>query len=444
MPNIYARCTKIHNVIGRSDYITDDGQLNRSPDESFGRSDYISGKSGRQEEVVLHIKDMKYDWDFYAAYERNHAHNPGQRQNEAREIIIALPNELAGAEKGTTTEEQRERLRNICNDLADAIVGPNHDREIAVHWNHARTNLHVHILYSERAIIKDPQIKIYKKDIWKDRVTGRLTEAGAEDAVLVHRKGDPQLNEDGTVKYVSEPLTAKDVRFKRHSFFWERDRAIQKVLDSYGYHLDIQDKSTPFLSQRKYYKGASADYLEKAHAYNAEVKEYNARVREHLEIEPERKQEYIDIRKEIETVVKSENRKEKKVSIGAIQAVHQMAEKVKGFILQAKEKLQTSVGKWWEKSKKDILSAFRNQLNTTGGASNGRPGLDGSVAGHESAVVKNNRATRTDIRPDVRSADERLSALRSVTNRGRTEDADIRHSTSVEGESAIKATSPRI
>lgn len=411
MPSIYAQSTKIHDVTGRSEYITDDVQLMMST----GRSDYISGRSGRQEEVVLHIKDMTYDWDFYARYEKSHEHNPGQKQNQAREIIIALPNELAGAEKGTTTDDQKETLRHICTDLADEIIGPNHDREIAVHWNHTRTNLHVHILYSERAIVKDPQIKRYKKDIWMDPVTGRLAKAGSEGAVLSHRKGDPQLNADGSYKYDTEPLAPKDIRYKKHSFMWERNRAIQKVLDSYGYHLDIQDGSTPFLSQRKYYKGASQDYLDKAHQYNAAVKEYNAQVREHLEIEPDKKPEYIEIRGDIERTVREENRKEKKISIGAIQAVHNMAEKVKGFVTKTKEHVKTAVDSWWKKNKENILSAFRNQLDE-GDKGNGRSGIDRAVAGHESAVAQDLRSARPDISPAERPAGERLSALRGHIN----------------------------
>ena len=447
MPNIYAQCTKIHNVIGRAEYITDDSQMNRFPEQSAayssGRSDYISGKSGRQEEVVLHIKDMVYDWDFYAAYEKSHQHNPGQKQSEAREIIIALPNELAGAEKGTTTEEQRERLRNICNDLADAIIGPDHDREIAVHWNHSRTNLHVHILYQERAIIKDPQIKVYKKDIWKDSATGRLAKAGAEGAILVHHKGDPQLNEDGTVKYVSEPLTAKDPRFKKRSFIHERNLAIQRVLDSYGYHLDIQDKTTPYLSQRKYYKGASEDYLEKAHEYNAEVREYNSHVREHLGIEPEKKPDYIEIRKEIEETVRKENRKEKKISIGAINAVHQMAEKVKVFIAEAKTRVKTTVKSWWESSKDGILAAFRNQLNN-GGNNDGRSGTSRDVAVDEFAKPENHRTAGDHTEVDRRSARERIAALRGAVTGGANEESDSGHERTPGRKSQTQRTSQRI
>ena len=445
MPNIYAQSTKIHNVVGRSEYLTDDVKMN----VNSGRSEYISGQSGRQEEVVLHIKDMTHDWKFYASYERSHEHNPGQKQNEARELIIALPNELAGKEKGTTTIAQKEILRNICTDLADEIIGPDHDREIAVHWNHSRTNLHVHILYSERAIVRDPQIRQYKKDIWIDSATGRLAKVGSEGAVLVHRKGDPMLNEDGSYKYSSDPLTPKDIRFKQHSFMWLRNKAIQKVMDSYGYHLDIQDRSTPFLSQRKYFKGASADYLKNAHEYNAEVRKYNAQVREHLSLEPEKKPEYIEIRGDIERTVRKENSKEKKISSGAIQAVREMAEVIKGFVAKARASIKTTVESWWKENKTIFLSAFRNQA--AGSSEGGNEVNDGrrKVAGRatdtpQPAGCNHSRATKTNIRPTVRDAGERLSALRGATYSRRPESSVAGSERAVEREPEITSATQRM
>ncbi len=79
MPNVYGQNTKITDVVGRSRY--------------------ISGESDKQEEVIVHEKNMMYDWSFYSAYERENAHQENQRQNEAREMIIALPNELADKNK---------------------------------------------------------------------------------------------------------------------------------------------------------------------------------------------------------------------------------------------------------------------------------------------------------------------------------------------------------
>ena len=116
MPNVYGQNTKITDVVGRSRY--------------------ISGESDKQEEVIVHEKNMVYDWSFYSAYERENAHQENQRQNEAREMIIALPNELADKNKNQTSAEQKIILKEICDELVNQIVGEGHDHEYAVHWNH--------------------------------------------------------------------------------------------------------------------------------------------------------------------------------------------------------------------------------------------------------------------------------------------------------------------
>ena len=96
MPNVFARTTKINNAVGRSAYISD--------------------QTHKQEEVVLHKAAMVYDWKFYHEYELTHQKNAGQTQNEAREVLLPLPNELASQYKGKTTAEQKEKIekRTLC------------------------------------------------------------------------------------------------------------------------------------------------------------------------------------------------------------------------------------------------------------------------------------------------------------------------------------------
>ena len=110
---------------------------------------------------------------FISAYERENAHQENQRQNEAREMIIALPNELADKNKNQTSAEQKIILKEICDELVNQIVGEGHDHEYAVHWNHDRTNLHVHILYSERKVIQT-EPKRYKKIYGRTRTRTSL------------------------------------------------------------------------------------------------------------------------------------------------------------------------------------------------------------------------------------------------------------------------------
>ncbi len=134
---------------------------------AVGRSAYISNKTHKQEEVLLHEEKMVYSWQFYHEYELKHQHNSGQAQNEAREILLPLPNGLASKLKGATTENQREKLKEICDALAKEMVGENHDYEYALHWNKARTNLHCHLLFSEREVVDLSLLeqKTYAKDI---------------------------------------------------------------------------------------------------------------------------------------------------------------------------------------------------------------------------------------------------------------------------------------
>ncbi|OLU46820.1 relaxase/mobilization nuclease domain-containing protein, partial [Faecalibaculum rodentium] len=117
MPGVYSRVAKITNAAGRSGYL---------------------GDEKRQEEIVLQKSEMRYSWQQHADFERTHQ-KTDVANHEALEVHIALPNQLS---------QNPEKLERVCDDLVEQIVGKNHDYEYAVHWNHSRTNLHVHILFS--------------------------------------------------------------------------------------------------------------------------------------------------------------------------------------------------------------------------------------------------------------------------------------------------------
>lgn len=303
MPNVFARTTKISNAVGRSAY--------------------ISNKTHKQEEVLLHEEKMVYSWQFYHEYELKHQHNSGQAQNEAREILLPLPNGLASKLKGATTEKQKEKLKKICDALAKEIIGENHDYEYAVHWNHSRTNLHCHLMFSEREVMDASKLeqKTYAKDIWQDPITHKLTKKGTGE--LVHKKGDLMFK-NGQPVYKTEPLSAKDTRYKEKSFMVQRDLAYQKIMSDHGYEFDINDNRSPYLSQKKLYKGASADYIAMAKDWNAEVKRYNENVKEHIQEEPQMEMEYISIKRDVLDNVREANRAEKKITRKAIDMVKSM------------------------------------------------------------------------------------------------------------------------
>lgn len=305
MASVYGRVAKISNAVGRSDYITDEK---------------------RQEEIVLHKENMQHSWEEHSAFEKAHQ-KTNVANNEALEVHIALPNKLA---------DRLVDLRKICDDMAHEIVGENKDYEYAVHWNHNRTNLHVHILFSERENQMDLEPKVYKKDIWQDKDTHKLAKANAENAELVHKKGEIQRDKEGNIKYQTDIFKAKDTRFIQSSFVHEKNRIVEKVMKSYGYDLEYQDKDSPYLAQKKLYKGASQDYLEKAREWNAEVQRYNEGVKQHIEIEPIQLENYRTIKKEVLENVKEANAEEKKITPRAIELVNDMANWVQQTLMQLK------------------------------------------------------------------------------------------------------------
>lgn len=251
MPAVFARMTKITNAVGRADY--------------------ISNKK-RQEEIVLHRSSMRYTWDEHAEFEATHRKS-NTENNEAREVMFKLPNELY---------DNPEELAAVCDAITQRIIGsPDRDYEYAVHWNHSRTNLHCHLLFSERENQTELKPKVYKRDIWYNHETQRIARAGSPGAELIHRKGEVQRDADGNIKYDGDLFTAKDTRFKSRAFSYEKLSIIQNVMNEHGFEYDnTTDKDSPYLPQRKLYKGASEDYLNAARAYNEAVNQYNELIRE--------------------------------------------------------------------------------------------------------------------------------------------------------------------
>ena len=333
MPSVYGQMSKISNASGRSDYI-------RNPD--------------RQEEVVLYKSDMRYSWKVHSDFEKQHS-NSDKQNNEAREVIVPVDNSLY---------DDRKKLERVCDSLVKNIVGENHDYEYAVHWNKAHTNLHIHILFSERENILEREPKVYAKDIWQDKDTHKLAKANSENAELVHRKGEIQRDKEGNIKYKEEPFKAKDVRFKNHSFIQEKNEIIAKTLAEFGFNLRVQTKDSPYLSQRKEYKGASKDYIENCRAYNSAVKKYNEAVESHIQIEPERLPVYVQQRAKIESAVKSENSKEKKISHGAIAIIDRLGEVIRDVVNKIRSKIKAlsvteNFNEWYAENQAPLLDQLQ-------------------------------------------------------------------------------------
>ena len=187
----FARMTKLSNVGGRADYISN---------------------PKRQEEILA--KSESVDWKPYHEYEQKHQMSY-QSNNEGRELIIALPNEWA--------KLPPERLQANAQRLAEKAIGKSTDMQWAVHWNKARTNLHLHVVFSERQKEKEP--KRWDRDVYL-----------REDGKVARKKSERATNPDGTYKppvhkkgELKDGFTAKDPKYKDYK--WLKDTKNELVYE---------------------------------------------------------------------------------------------------------------------------------------------------------------------------------------------------------------------
>ena len=190
-----------------------------------------------------------------------------------------------------------------------------------------------------------------------------MAKAHAENAELVHKKGDIQRDKEGNIKYKTDIFKPKDTQYIKRNWVHDVREITQKILKSHGYELDITTKESPYLAQKKLYKGASADYIEKAKEWNEEVKRYNKGVKQHIELEPVQLDNYKAIKKDILENVKEANAEEKKITPRAIELVKDMADWIHQTLLQLKvfvkrkaRELETM--KVWEQMKDQFSDMF--------------------------------------------------------------------------------------
>lgn len=274
---------------------------------------------------------MTNEWSDYVEYEKNN-----QRSNyeniQARETVIALPNDLATTPK---------ILEEVCDDLGQNLYGSNRDYEYAVHWNESRTNLHCHFIYSERERNTEQIEKIYKRDMWYDKDTNKMAKANAENAELRFKKGDKQKNSDGTIKYGSDPFTVKDKKYNNKNWLSERNEIIQRTFLEHGYKLDIQNDDSPYLSQVKLYKGANEDYLNHAAQYNKVVQDYNHNTKKLIQFDSVQKENMIEVKQELKKDIKQFNSKSRTLNVLSTKHLESMKETIKNTLHNMKQFMQS-------------------------------------------------------------------------------------------------------
>ena len=216
-----------------------------------GRADYISNEK-RQEHIV--IERSYADWKPYQEYERSHQ-KTNKANNEGRELIIALPNEWQNLPEIELTYRM--------NMLAQRVLPKKYEYQWAIHLNKKETNLHAHLIFSERQRSFSP-VSFWDRDIYLTN-GGKVARRKADRAVdengnvkpPVHRKGEPKS--DG-----KEQFTAKDTKYKSSKWLEQVKQDVVEFYKEYGVLIDKQG----LLHQYHEGKGSEAGII---HAKNERI-----------------------------------------------------------------------------------------------------------------------------------------------------------------------------
>lgn len=282
----FVRLQTIPNVIGRLDYIFRQGAF--------------STKELSEQLVYFHDNFGAENWKKLANFEIAESERLNVKTNQARELIIALPNGM------NEKKDAETQYKEIASTLASG-----QPYAFAVHWNKSKTNLHMHLLLSERQklnISQEP--KRYRQDIWAKEDGSRALKVEDRHHIM-HRKGDIQYDKDGNIKYKSAEnsgFSLKNKSMQKKSWLLEKKQDATKLLKDLGYEITSFDSKEGFLAEKHEGKGNSA-YTQRIKRENAFIRSQNAEraktIARYKKQYNTAKSEFIEFKKDLSFAVKA-------------------------------------------------------------------------------------------------------------------------------------------
>lgn len=163
---------------------------------------------------------------------------------EARELIIALPEIYTTFDPQQVLEEFTDKFRQQYG--VECVS--------ALHHNKRKTNYHIHLIFSERKLLPEPDIKIATRSVFYDETGKRVrTKKEITDENGQIRKGCTVIKK-GDV-YESHLFTTKDERFKSEAFIAEAKEVYTELINSHisdpEQRLKVFDKNSVYLPTKK-------------------------------------------------------------------------------------------------------------------------------------------------------------------------------------------------
>ena len=233
-----------------------------------GRISYITSHA-KQENLYATYRTADHSfWSNLARESQQEFQRSGAEGKciEARELIIALPESYTQYEPQQVLEDFTEEFRR------------RYDVECvsALHHNKRKTNYHIHLIFSERRLLAEPEVKIATRSVFFDETGKRVRtkkEITGEDGQI--RKGCTVIPKGGI--HEQHLFTVKDGRFKSEPFLEEVKRNYTALINRHiadpEQHLQVFNPDSIYLPTKKI--GKNNPKAAEIEADNAARQEWN-------------------------------------------------------------------------------------------------------------------------------------------------------------------------
>ena len=211
-----------------------------------GRITYISSHAKQENLYTVYETTERSFWKELALCNRHAFQKSGTEGKciEARELIIALPEDLVQYEPEYVLEQFTKHFKYRYG--VECIS--------ALHHNKAKTNYHIHLIFSERKLLDEPIVKTAGRSMFYDEKGKRV------------RTKKEILDENGNVRkkckiikkgeiYDKMLFTIKDKRFKQEGFLEEVKQNFTAFINTFVFDekkkLAVFDKHSPYLATKK-------------------------------------------------------------------------------------------------------------------------------------------------------------------------------------------------
>lgn len=163
---------------------------------------------------------------------------------EARELIIALPENYTKYNPQQVLETFTEAFKNRYH--IECVS--------ALHHNKRKTNYHIHLIFSERQLLPEPEIKIASRNMFYDEQGKHVrTKKEILDTEGKEREGC-KIIPKGSV-YDSRMFTNKNQYFKSDEFLAEEKKNFTELINQYidnpKERLQVFDRNSVYLPTKK-------------------------------------------------------------------------------------------------------------------------------------------------------------------------------------------------